>query len=117
MRTRNEHRPYYGDRHNYPSYGNNNDTIQQKLPYYAKQAGEYIVRGLLYIQSILEMLIKSEPYIHQYGPFIKELPNIYKLMKAFQEENKTEENEPQESVTEEQKPEEEIATNRPILFV
>lgn len=52
----------------------------------------YFLRALLTVQSILRLLKSSVPFFDQYGPMLKQLPNMYKMIKLIQDVNEDVEN-------------------------
>ncbi|HZW68907.1 MAG TPA: VrrA/YqfQ family protein [Pseudogracilibacillus sp.] len=47
----------------------------------------YFLRALVTIQAILRLLKSSVPFFDQYGPMLKQLPNMYKMIKLIQDVN------------------------------
>lgn len=47
----------------------------------------YFLRALVTVQAILRLLKSSVPFFDQYGPMLKQLPNMYKMIKLIQDVN------------------------------
>lgn len=45
----------------------------------------YFLRTLIVIQSALRLLKSSSPFFEQYSPLLKQLPNMYKMIKLIQD--------------------------------
>ncbi|MBO1004351.1 VrrA/YqfQ family protein [Pseudogracilibacillus auburnensis] len=83
-------RPVGYNDYNFTPIGNSNPRLAPFRNRVSYKINEYFLRGLVYIQSILKLLLSSSPFIEQYGPVIKELPKMYTLVKAFKEINNSE---------------------------
>src|SRR5690625_1295715 len=53
-------------------------SIKERVTY-------YFLRALSFIKGILRLLQSSSPYIEQYSPVLKQLPNMYKMLKLIQD--------------------------------
>lgn len=59
-------------------------TIKERVIY-------YFLRALVVIQSVLRLLKSSAPFFEQYNPLLKQLPNMYKMIKLIQDVDVSEE--------------------------
>lgn len=72
-------------------YGNYLPTVKGSLEYTPSRIklthtiNQYFFRALSYIQHILRLLQASAPFFEQYGPVLKEMPKMYKIMKVLNE--------------------------------
>lgn len=48
----------------------------------------YLLRALTVIERIIRLLQSSSPFFEQYSPVLKQLPNMYKMIKLIQEVQK-----------------------------
>ena len=68
-----------------PSHTGN--TRISELTNAVRPVADYFIKALFYIKRILDFLIKTKPLIEQYGPIVKEMPKLYKMMKLLQSED------------------------------
>ena len=47
---------------------------------------EYFIKGLFFIKRVLDLLVKSGPFIEEYGPLIRDLTKMYRVMRLLQKE-------------------------------
>ncbi|MFD1040039.1 VrrA/YqfQ family protein [Virgibacillus byunsanensis] len=66
----------------------------------ATQGGGGFTNTLTNIQQILNFVQKSAPIVQEYGPMVKNLPAMYRMMKAFNENDDENENEESANLTE-----------------
>lgn len=45
----------------------------------------YLLKAIVYIKYILEAIKSSSPFFQQYGPLMQEIPKMYKILKAFKQ--------------------------------
>lgn len=50
-----------------------------------KHVSYYLLKALVVIQSALRILKSSSPFFEQYSPLLKQLPNMYKMIKLIQD--------------------------------
>src|SRR5690625_4633913 len=65
-------------------------SVREKVTY-------YFLRALAVIRGIIRLLQSSSPFFEQYSPVLKQLPNMYKMLKLIQDVN--EESEEQSELT------------------
>ena len=63
------------------------NTLKDDMISKVRPAANYFVKALFYIKRILDFLIKAKPVVEQYGPLVKELPKLYKMMQLMQSVN------------------------------
>jgi len=63
-----------------------------------------ITRHLERFQQVLSVVERTTPYIEEYGPFIKNLPQMYRMIKAFKslEDDDTDDISPAQEINSEQ---------------
>jgi|SRR5699024_2201836 len=61
----------------------------------------YFLRALVVIQSALRLLKSSSPFFEEYSPLLKQLPNMYKMIKLIQDVNEESETTNKTDVNEE----------------
>lgn len=63
------------------SYTPPEKNIKERVTY-------YLLRTLTIIEKIIKMLQQTSPFFNQYSPVLKQLPNMYKMIKLIQEVQK-----------------------------
>lgn len=118
------HDPFFHRREHYPP----NNQLQS----FADKGAGSLVKTLGNIQQILNLIQSTAPIVEQYGPMVKNLPALYKMMKAINatesdEKPKKKKNERVESKRKEEKVRaksdveevrrEHYKESKPVLFI
>lgn len=77
---------FYNDQYGQKGKPNKSFLDRLRVPQLnTKDSLQLIENGVGRIYQVLKYIEKSGPYIEKYGPIIKEVPTMYKVMKAINE--------------------------------